>query len=448
MRDDASDVPQDAADASKANIDAVSIDVAPDDDGKTGRMDVAPGDVTAESGTSGDADETGDAPPTNDVRMGDDRTPPDDVSDVGLSDLDAGRCSAGCPRQKPVDNGTCSPNALACEYGPQCAGTRCLCTDGFWQCWPDWCTDQRLDVVRDEQCVTATPGIVVPTWLTQDNISRIESSGGYVYWVGERYGKVYLRRAPMGGGPFEQIHDQAGSLMAVDGDIVYEVVANRLVKVDVTAGCPTDLADLGPGPWQQIVFDADNVYVADFQSRLMRVAKTTGALTELKPATSVMWRLAVSGAYLYFIRENDIVRYPTAGGNVEPVVSARAIEWMLVDSNDVFWVAPSGDAQGALALYRVGVGGGTPSVLWTSSGALWGMAADAGAIYVGKEGPCGCGVCDDLIVKVPKSGGSPTVLVGGQNNIGWGEKVLTVSNGAIAWLTSQGYAQLWSAPLP
>jgi hypothetical protein len=309
--------------------------------------------------------------------------------------------------------------------------------------------EDGIDAARDERCVMATPGSLVPQWLTQDNIVRIESSSSHIYWVTDRNGKAYLRRVPFGGGPVEQIHEGAGRVLAVTDNVVYEVVDNHLLKVDIAASCPVDIADLGPGSWLQIVIDADNVYVADWEKRVIRVAKATGALTELTPATSLLGYLKVSGGYLYFVRTNDIARYPVIGGNVETVVTTGGnVERMLVDSDHVFWVAPAGDAQGDTALYRAPVTGGPRSTLWTASEHTWSAGADAAFIYVGQSGPCGCGVCDDLIVRVPKAGGTPTVLVGGQNYIGWEDKALAVGNGAIAWFTSQSYAQLWSARLP
>ena len=444
------DARDETVDASRSNVD-VDVDVvsradASNDGGSPGLIDVQNDASTSEDHESGqrvDADGARDEQRTNDVTAEDHRSPGDDG---GVSD--GGRCSAGCPREKPQESSSCAVNALACEYGPQCAGWRCLCTNGFWQCQVDRCWDESHDVVRDEQCVIATPGTAVATRLTQDNIRGIESGGGYVYWTTERQ-KSYLRRTLVRGGPVEQIQEQAGTFVAVDGDVVYELVANRLVQFDVNAGCATDLADLGSGAWLQAVVDADSVYVSDGLSRLVRVAKVTGAVTELNPATSLMQRLAVSDSYLYFVRTDDIARYPVGGGNVELVVPATGyVERMLVDAQDVFWLAPVGDAPGTIALNRVSVRGGVPSVLWTTSKAHWGMAADASAIYVGTHGACGCGVCDDLIIRVPKAGGSPTVLVGGQNSLGWRDSALTVNNGFVAWLNSASYEQLWSAPLP
>jgi hypothetical protein len=316
----------------------------------------------------------------------------------------------------------------------------------LWQCQADWCSDEHHDVVSDERCVTPTAGILTRQWLTQDNVARIESSGSHVYWVAEKYGKSYLRRVPFGGGQVEQIHEGAGRLMAVDGDVVYEIIDNRLIKVDVAGGCPANVVDLGPGSWSQILVDADNVYVLDWPNRVVRVAKMTAAVAELTPAVPYLFYLTVSGGYLYFARDNDIARYPVAGGNVETIATTGMVERLLVDSDHVFWIAPDGDAPGSRALYRVPVGGGTPSTLFTSSMSIWAMAADARFLYVAQSGPCGCGVCDGVILRVPKSGGAATVLVGGQDHIGSVE--LAVENGAIAWLTSQNYSQFWSATLP
>jgi hypothetical protein len=202
--------------------------------------------------------------------------------------------------------------------------------------------------------------------------------------------------------------------------------------------CATTLTTTGPEPWY-IALDSSFVYWADAKSGdIMEVSIDGGASTRLVsyaiiPDSAAQGMLAVDATNLYWSEyESGILTIPLAGGKVTSVASGEA-DAIAVDDRGVFWVDDSGSVD------DVSLHGGpsyelVPAGPYAPSGTLAGIALDGTSVYWTDQSGGG------RVMKVPLTGGEPTVLArGGQPTF------IAVSGTNVVW--TDLYSVLLTVPI-
>jgi len=198
-----------------------------------------------------------------------------------------------------------------------------------------------------------------------------ESSGGYTSGL--------IARAPLGGGPATVLASSLG----------------------FTSG---------------IVVDAANVYWTDQdQNTVMRVPLAGGTPATIASGLKSPAALALANGTLYVTDPGgDLLSVPTAGGTVTTLVTGPGIPAntfyadtsmpLVTDERYVYFSqCPSNGVNGVAGVYRVPLGGGTPTML--ASGCAMGLAVDADSLYF---------TLADTVNAVPIAGGAVTVIASGQ----------------------------------
>jgi len=171
-----------------------------------------------------------------------------------------------------------------------------------------------------------------------------------------------------------------------------------------------------------LVEKAGSLYFTDSSdTALKRVALSDGTVTALARRMGNPESVAVQGQNAFWVDGSKLNKTSLDGAVTTLLATAQRstvhTAQLVVDSSDVFWV--SGDMQAALQ--KVGQSGGTPTVLATMTRPVVALASDASYIYweefFSEPVSPGC-ECGSTIKRVPKAGGSVTVLVDGLFNGG------------------------------
>ena len=196
------------------------------------------------------------------------------------------------------------------------------------------------------------------------------TDGSYLYW-NDTLGLAGIRRIAAGG-------DGATLLLAVDA-------------LGVALG-PTSL------------------FWVTASGSVQSMPKAGGAVQTLgTEVNGVTWGVAIDASYFYFAATASlsatISRVPLSGGPVTDLVTVAAdVTAIAVDAANVYFV--DGDA-----LSSVPVAGGTSSVIANGFSGTMALKADSGNVYASislGNGPTGS------VVRIPVTGGPPTVLAGSQ----------------------------------
>ena len=205
------------------------------------------------------------------------------------------------------------------------------------------------------------------------------------------------------------------------------------------------LATLG-GATYIMRIDSANAYVAsgNSDSSLFQIPLAGGAPTRLASGQHSVPGLAVNGTTVYWVDSylsnseppdagpDGVVRsVPVGGGTTATLASGQRYPGTLaVDSTGAYWTT-GGPCSGATAcpanVMTVPLGGGTPVALASVTGSLpVSIALDAVNVYWGTG--------DGRLMKVAKTGGTPTMLAFYQARI----QSLAVDAASVYWTTGTG----------
>jgi hypothetical protein len=207
--------------------------------------------------------------------------------------------------------------------------------------------------------------------------------------------------------------------IAVDANNIYFTTAGAgtIVQLPKSGGTPTPIATgLAPasgGGTECIAVDATTVYatVASLNGAIVSVPIGGGPVTKLANG-SFNTPLAMDATTLYVSPYGSIGKLPKVpidGGTVSPLAIQHDAFWIATDGTSLFWSEFNGnDSTGSL--WRMPVGGGTPSSYGTLPGGLNPVATDGVYVYSLYYGG-GTGA----IVRAPVSGGAISTIVSSPN---------------------------------
>jgi len=279
-------------------------------------------------------------------------------------------------------------------------------------------SSQPLECETDQYQAKRADSLV----MMKDSISArtLLQHGKHFYWA-SRKGVVW--RLPLGGGAAEEVGEIEGArLLAIDDEFFYRAECGTggcghhgdnqaLIRVSRTNRARTVLADR-LGIVHVAVLDRGNIYIGTWdddhgaRGSVARLPRKGGSLTTLWQGGAVE-DLFIDGDRVFAVAGGEVISIPRAGGNPVVVVSglqdARAVS---VDSSHVY-VAERGDPYWQSAdsgyLVRVPRGGGKSErmlgpVRWPE-----GVAVLGDRVLVG--------LAKGDILSIPRSGGTPEVLV-------------------------------------
>lgn len=180
---------------------------------------------------------------------------------------------------------------------------------------------------------------------------RVTTDGEYVYWVDAQLGAA--RRAPVGGGPAEDIgapgtnSGPGGPIQVQGGRVVWAPRLDVLLSVGSAGGTPSVLAS-GLRALSDMVADQAMVYWSEQDSgEILRMPLAGGSPTIVGPGVSGSWqRLAQDGATVYWITQRHLRKAPKAGGDYQQLLlfegemDALRPASVAVDGQYVYWTEP------------------------------------------------------------------------------------------------------------
>lgn len=206
------------------------------------------------------------------------------------------------------------------------------------------------------------------------------------------------------------------TVTADGGDLFYLDDYARVKRVALAGGRPEELAE-APRVHRFAVAGKDVYYVVGTQIR--RIARNGGASVLVLDRTGLhgsvsdtdLTALGADAKYVYWSDGTGVHRVSRTGGKPSTLGKALSIEGFVLDERHVYYYTPS-------ELFKVPKAGGTPVKVLDSSaesksgspnGARWlwragSLVAPKGNYLYGRSTGCG-------ILRIPKQGGTPSVLV-------------------------------------
>jgi hypothetical protein len=179
----------------------------------------------------------------------------------------------------------------------------------------------------------------------------VTTDGAYVYWVEPPLGSA--RRAPIGGGPAEDIGSSGnssgpgGPIRVQGGTLVWSPRFDVLLSVPAAGGAPRALAS-GLRFVSDMVMDQTAVYWSEQDSGdILRLSLAGGTPTTVGPGQGASWQgLAQDGTTLYWIGQQHLRKAPKASGDYEQLfqftneMDALLPSSAAVDGQNVYWTEP------------------------------------------------------------------------------------------------------------
>lgn len=268
-----------------------------------------------------------------------------------------------------------------------------------------------------------------------------------VYWG--NHGDFSLMKAPKAGGAAVKLGTVAGNLgpdaVVVDDQFVYASVwsdsgtpdekKSKIVKVAKAGGAVTDVV-ANIASTSSIAVDGTHVYWVDQTSAgIMRTAKAGGPPQKVVDGYVQIESVSVDDTNVYFAGSKGtkipIVKAPKAGGaatELAPTSNARVVT---VDADNVYFLM--NDKGGDLAIHKVPKAGGAAALLGKAKDGAMVLTFVAGTVYGSHRGKTD-------IWKLPASGGDAVDVVG----IKPGARAIAVDDASVYW--TDGVATVNKAP--
>jgi hypothetical protein len=327
-------------------------------------------------------------------------------------------------------------------------------------------------------------------------ISAMARDATYLYWVENLWpdpGTVqsYIKKMPLGGGDTSIVLQSNSGLtgnIAINGtdifyaDIQYPYPGNyRLMKVSISGGVPTILAELTAAPVKIAVNDG-NVYWIDGNSVNVMPAEG-GSTTTLASGLNSPVDLAINSGTVFWTetvccgygQTGSIKEVPVTGGTVTVLVDGvDAPGAVALDMSNVYWTegGPTGLIEGFGRIAKVPIGGGVSTTVVSGiSSDSAPLAIDGTNVYIAdkftiKKVPINGGIVEKVTIaydsvadiatdgtyvywlegpfsnvrKFPINGGSVTALANGSGPAG----KIVVSNGIVYWM--EGFDTIKKVP--
>jgi sugar lactone lactonase YvrE len=273
-------------------------------------------------------------------------------------------------------------------------GVYCVDTPGLPPCLDDPVAP-GLEVLASGQPTPATLAI----------------DGTSLYWVNNAPNGAVMKMPLAGGTPTTLASGQTNPWgIAVDAANVYwtNTRGGQVMKVSVSGGTPEPLATDQQGP-NSIATDGTNVYWTNLhdQAAIMKVPVGGGTPTAIATGLHSPDTLAIDATSAYWTNTGDgtVMKVALAGGTPETLATGqKGPQGIAVDATSVFWITHN-DTK----IMTVPLAGGAPAMLASSdlppAIAYSGIAVDATNVYWAAP--------NGSMMKVAKSGGTPTTLVTG-----------------------------------
>jgi len=210
--------------------------------------------------------------------------------------------------------------------------------------------------------------------------------------------------------------------IAADSTHVYftEYSGGTVNRVPKVGGAVQTLVSGENYPWRLVV-DGNYVYYIVHEGGLVkRVPKDGGPSEVLADGLTHPWDVATDSDYVYFtVRDGPglwddpngyVARVAKSGGSVQVLAYAQHPNGMAIDSQYVYFTE-----RDIGNIKKVPIGGGAPQTIASGLNAyLQSLAVDTDNVYFVEHNATGSGV-GGRVGKVPKNGGTVTILASGQS---------------------------------
>lgn len=224
------------------------------------------------------------------------------------------------------------------------------------------------------------------------------------------------------------------SALAADTATVYWGDAGGIHSIPRTGGTPTTLAAAGPG--NSLAVDSTNIFWVDTSGGVMKAALTGGPTTSIAQVSifngNSADRLVLDSTSVYWTEYDTtagkIRKVAKTGGAVATLASNLALPLgIAVDATDVYWSTIN-------TIQKVGISGGTPTVIASASGGQGlNLAIDAANVYWADR------ICDTttcyggVLKKVSINGGAVTWLAPVTLNFNGYNNRIAVDSTSVYW---------------
>lgn len=233
----------------------------------------------------------------------------------------------------------------------------------------------------------------------------------------------------------------------VSGD-VDKNIPDAVMKQPLTGGPPKNISKAFIFSDAALVADATHLYFGDYRNEkavLMKLALSGGKAEEIAASgNDSIAVLAVDSTNAYWVSLGDILKVPLAGGAATVLVKNTGLGnvWGLAsDGKHLYWTDrnnyQSDDANtGAVRRIPV-IGGAVETIASGLRGRPWDIATDATHVYwvINAEKNGG-------VMRASKTGGPPSVVVGGQSS----PVHLALDENYVYWANAGGDRAVGKAP--